>query len=178
MLRLNFSRGVGRMMRVKASSLQELAKLVAEKLKVELPDDGAADVSMLEPGRKVPSPALTPSVDPLAETELQFGGVLQEPTFVTSLDQVPAKAKVQLWSKGTAPSSDPPAAGSSYTLTVTKSEAVRPNNPIETCRVVLSIVWRVFLRLRRKVQSSPSAAPISTVCGLRSAPSSASPTSR
>lgn len=48
------------MMRVKASSLQELAKLVAEKLKVELPDDGAADVSMLEPGRKVPSPALTP----------------------------------------------------------------------------------------------------------------------
>ena len=129
-LRLNFSRGVGRMMRVKASSLQELAKLVAEKLKVELPDDGAADVSMLEPGRKVPSPALTPSVDPLAETELRFGGVLQEPTFVTSLDQVPAKAKVQLWSKGTAPSSDPPAAGSSYTLTVTKSEAVRPNNSI------------------------------------------------
>ena len=117
-------------MRVKASSLQELAKLVAEKLKVELPDDGAADVSMLEPGRKVPSPALTPSVDPLAETELRFGGVLQEPTFVTSLDQVPAKAKVQLWSKGTAPSSDPPAAGSSYTLTVTKSEAVRPNNSI------------------------------------------------
>ena len=129
-LRLNFSRGVGRMMRVKASSLQELAKLVAEKLKVELPDDGAADVSMLEPGRKVPSPALTPFVDSLAETELQFGGVLQEPTFVTSLDQVPAKAKVQLWSKGTAPSSDPPAAGSSYTLTVTKSEAVRPNNSI------------------------------------------------
>ena len=125
------SRGVGRMMRVKASSLQELAKLVAEKLKVELPDDGAADVSMLEPGRKVPSPALTPFVDPLAaETELQFGGVLQEPTFVTSLDQVPAKAKVQLWSKGTAPSSDPPAAGSSYTLTVTKSDAVRPNNSI------------------------------------------------
>ena len=121
------------MMRVKASSLQELAKLVAEKLKVELPDDGAADVSMLEPGRKVPSPALTPFVDSLAETELQFklfGGVLQEPTFVTSLDQVPAKAKVQLWSKGTAPSSDPPAAGSSYTLTVTKSEAVRPNNSI------------------------------------------------
>ena len=58
------------MMRVKASSLQELAKLVAEKLKVELPDDGAADVSMLEPGRKVPSPALTPFVDSLAETEL------------------------------------------------------------------------------------------------------------
>ena len=57
MLRLNFSRGVGRMMRVKASSLQELAKLVAEKLKVELPDDGVPDVSMLEPGRKVPSPA-------------------------------------------------------------------------------------------------------------------------
>ena len=131
-LRLNFSRGVGRMMRVKASSLQELAKLVAEKLKVELPDDGAADVSMLEPGRKVPSPALTPFVDSLAEAELQFKlfGVLQEPTFVTSLDQVPAKAKVQLWSKGTAPSSDPPAAGSSYTLTVTKSEAVRPNNSI------------------------------------------------
>ena len=49
---------------------------------------------------------------------------------MTSLDQVPAKAKVQLWSKGTAPSSDPPAAGSSYTLTVTKSEAVRPNNSI------------------------------------------------
>ena len=63
------------MMRVKASSLQELAKLVAEKLKVELPDDvGAADVSMLEPGRKVPSPALTPFIDSLAdslaETEL------------------------------------------------------------------------------------------------------------
>ena len=55
-----FRAGVGRMMRVKASSLQELAKLVAEKLKVELPDDGAADVSMLEPGRKVPSPTLTP----------------------------------------------------------------------------------------------------------------------
>ena len=72
-LRLSFARGVGRMMRVKASSLQELAKLVAEKLKVELPDDGAADVSMLEPGRKVPSPALTPFVDSLAETELQFG---------------------------------------------------------------------------------------------------------
>ena len=58
-LRLNFSRGVGRMMRVKASSLQVLAKLVAEKLNVELPYDGA-DVSMLEPGRKVPSPTLTP----------------------------------------------------------------------------------------------------------------------
>merc|ERR1719265_91263 len=54
----------------------------------------------------------------------------KEPTFVTSLDQVPAKAKVQLWSKGTAPSSDPPAAGSSYTLTVTKSEAVAPEGTV------------------------------------------------
>ena len=100
---------------------------------------------------------------------------------MTSLDQVPAKAKVQLWSKGTAPSSDPPAAGSSYTLTVTKSEAVRPNNhmiDLVPVALLLSIVWRVFLRLRRKAQSSPSAAPISTVCGPRSAPSSASPTSR
>ena len=99
---------------------------------------------------------------------------------MTSLDQVPAKAKVQLWSKGTAPSSDPPAAGSSYTLTVTKSEAVRPNNhmidlvPVALC----SALSGVPLRLRRKAQSSPSAAPISTVCGLRSAPNSASPTSR
>ena len=174
------------MMRVKASSLQELAKLVTEKLKltgaarfgVELPDDGAVDVSMLEQGRKVPSPALTPSVDPLAETELQFGGVLQEPTFVTSLDQVPAKAKVQLWSKGTAPSSDPPAAGSSYTLTVTKSEAVRSQQFDRNLVALCSALSGVPPRLRRKARSSPSAAPISTVCWLRSALSSASPTSR
>jgi O-acetyl-ADP-ribose deacetylase (regulator of RNase III)/predicted NAD-dependent protein-ADP-ribosyltransferase YbiA (DUF1768 family) len=73
-------------LRVQASSLLELKGILAEKLNVTLPAEGAADVSMLEPGRK-------------------------EPTFIHSLDDLPLKARVQLWSAGTDPSPPLAAAG-------------------------------------------------------------------
>jgi hypothetical protein len=88
-----------RMLRVQASSLAMMKDTLAEKLKVALPD-GAADVSMLEPGRK-------------------------EPTHITSLDQLPNKAKVQLWAAGKF--SDPSSAGGGdglgqvFKMTVTQS---------------------------------------------------------
>ena len=87
-----------RMLRVQASSLAMMKSVLAEKLNVTLPD-GAADVSMVEPGRK-------------------------DPTFIKSLDQLPNKAKVQLWSAGTDPDSAPAAGGGggpTFKLTVTAS---------------------------------------------------------
>lgn len=100
-----------RMLRVQASSLLEMKGILAEKLSVDLPAEGAADVSMMEPGRK-------------------------EPTFIHSLDDLPLKAKVQLWSAGTDP--NPPAAaaagggvgGTAYTLTVTQSPGIAPEGTV------------------------------------------------
>ena len=63
-----------KMLRVQASSLAMLKEVLAEKLAVTLPD-GAADVSMLVPGRK-------------------------EETHIRSLDDLPSKAKVKLWKAG------------------------------------------------------------------------------
>merc|ERR1711871_1162726 len=85
-----------RMLRVQASSLVMMKSVLAEKLNVTLPD-GAADVSMLEPGRK-------------------------EPTYITSLDQLPNKAKVQLWAAGkfSTPSSAS-GSGQVYKLTISQS---------------------------------------------------------
>jgi hypothetical protein len=82
-----------RMLRVQASSLAMMKTTLAQNLNVTLPD-GAADVSMLEPGRK-------------------------EPTYITSLDQLPNKAKVQLWAAGKF--SSPSDAGQVFKLTITQS---------------------------------------------------------
>lgn len=98
-----------RMLRVQASSLLEMKGILAEKLSVTLPAEGAADVSMMEPGRK-------------------------EPTFIHSLDDLPLKAKVQLWSAGKDPNpvAAAPAAGggTEFTLTVTQSPDIAPEGTV------------------------------------------------